>query len=129
MEEMGHLLDAGLVTSGASQVFVHNRLVVILPADNPAGLTTLPGLARPGAEDVPAGKYARQALENLNTVYGAGFDSLVLANLVSNETNIRQVVTKVGLGEADAGIAYLSDTIAAPDLKRIGIPDEYNVTA
>jgi molybdate transport system substrate-binding protein len=135
VEEMQHVIDAGLVALDAPQVFVHNRLVVILPAGNPAGLMALADLAQPGlklvlaAEDVPAGRYARQALENLNAAYGADFKLRVMANVVSNETNVRQVVTKVGLGEADAGIAYRSDTTAAPDLKTIDIPDEYNVTA
>jgi molybdate transport system substrate-binding protein len=134
-EEMGHLIDAGLVAKDTSQIFIHNRLVVILPQDNPAGLSTLADLARPGlklvlaAEDVPAGKYARQALENLNAVYGTNYQTQVLANLVSNETDVRQVVTKVGLGEADAGIAYRSDITAAPALKTIDISDKYNVTA
>jgi molybdate transport system substrate-binding protein len=135
MEEMGHLIEAGLVNSGAPQVFVHNRLVVILPAGNPAGLTSLADLRRPGlklvlaAEDVPAGKYARRALDSLNAVYGADYMPQVVANLVSNETNIRQVVTKVELGEADAGIAYYSDTAAVSDLETIDIPADYNVTA
>ena len=134
-EELGHLIDAGLVAQDAAQVFIHNRLVVILPADNPAGLTALADLAQPGlklvlaAEDVPVGHYARQVLENLNAAYGADFKPRVLANLVSNETNVKQVVTKVGLGEADAGIAYQSDITAAPSMKAIDIPAEYNVTA
>jgi len=135
MEEMGHLIDAGLVLPDAPRIFVSNRLVVILPPDNPAGLTGLADLARPGlklvlaAEGVPAGRYARQALENLIPAYGGDFMARALANVVSNETTVRQVVTKVGLGEADAGIAYRSDTTAAPELKTIDIPDEYNVTA
>ena len=135
MEEMGHLVDAGLVAADAPQVFIQNRLVVILPPQNPAGLSTLADLARPGlklvlaAEDVPAGKYARQALQSLNAVYGADFEMYVLASLVSNETNVRQVVTKVSLGEADAGIAYQSDIVAVPGLKTIDVPAEYNVTA
>ncbi len=135
VEEMSQLIQAGLVAQDIPQIFVHNRLVVILPLDNPAGLTALADLARPGlklilaAEDVPVGRYARQALENLNAAYGADFKPRVLANLVSNETNVKQVVTKVGLGEADVGIAYRSDLTAAPNLKTIDIPAEYNVTA
>jgi molybdate transport system substrate-binding protein len=53
----------------------------------------------------------------------------VLANVVSNEDNVKQVVTKVQLGEADAGIVYSSDAVAAPELKRIEIPPELNVIA
>jgi molybdate transport system substrate-binding protein len=134
-EEMGHLIDDGLVAKETPQIFVHNRLLVILPPDNPAALSTLADLAKPGlklvlaAENVPAGHYARQVLDNLNAVYGADYQARVLANLVSNETDVRQVVTKISLGEADAGIAYRSDIVAAPELKTIDIPDVYNVTA
>jgi len=53
----------------------------------------------------------------------------VLANVVSNETDVKQVVTKVQLGEADAGIVYISDSVAAPELKTIAIPAEFNVIA
>ena len=53
----------------------------------------------------------------------------MLANVVSNEDNVKQVVAKVQLGEADAGIVYSSDAIAAPDLKTIIIPPNANVVA
>jgi molybdate transport system substrate-binding protein len=135
VREMEQVIQAGLVAQDASQVFAHNHLVVILPPDNPAGLATLADLARPGlklvlaAEDVPVGRYARQTLENLSAAYGLDYGMQVLANVVSNETTVKQVVTKVSLGEADAGIAYRSDIVAAPDLKTIDIPAEYNVTA
>ena len=76
-EELQHVIDAGLVDQNTAQVFVYNQLVVILPLGNPAGLVTLADLARPGlklvlaAEDVPAGRYARQVLVNLNGTYGS----------------------------------------------------------
>ena len=57
------------------------------------------------------------------------FKDKVLANVVSNEDNVKQVVAKVQLGEADAGIVYISDSIAAPDLKSIEIPADLNVIA
>ena len=69
------------------------------------------------AEEVPVGKYARQALDLMNASFGTDFKDKVLANVVSNEDNVKQVVAKVQLGEADAGIVYISDSIAAPDLK------------
>jgi len=109
--------------------------VAILPTNNPGNVQTLQDLVRPGllvvlaAEEVPAGKYARQALDNLATIYGADFKTQVLANVVSNEDNVKQVVAKVQLGEADAGIVYISDAIAAPELKTIRIPSEVNVLA
>jgi molybdate transport system substrate-binding protein len=117
------------------QIFLTNKLVVILPADNPAALEKLENLATPGiklvlaAEEVPVGKYARQALEQMNSTYGADFKDKVLANVVSNEDNVKQVVAKVQLGEADAGIVYTSDAVAAPELKTIEIPADLNIIA
>ncbi len=54
---------------------------------------------------------------------------MALDNVVSNETDVKQVVSKVQLGEADAGIVYISDSIAASDLKTVPIPQEINVSA
>jgi molybdate transport system substrate-binding protein len=133
--EMDALVTDGFVTQGTTQVFLNNKLVVILPADNPAALTTLEDLAKPGikivlaAEEVPVGKYARQALDQIAGQFGTDFKDKVLANVVSNEDNVKQVVSKVQLGEADAGIVYTSDAVAAPDLKTVEIPAELNVIA
>ncbi len=133
--EMDALTDSGLVTEDAARVFVTNQLIVILPANNPANVQGMADLAHAGtkivlaAEEAPAGKYARQALENLNALYGVDFKDRVLANVVSNEENVRLVVAKVQLGEADAGIVYISDAIAAPELKTIQIAAEHNVIA
>jgi molybdate transport system substrate-binding protein len=134
-KEMDTLVTDNLVPTDTAQIFLTNSLLVILPASNPAHIQTLEDLSIPGiklvlaAEDVPAGKYARQVLDNLNSLYGTGYKDAVLANVVSNEDNVKQVVTKVQLGEADAGIVYVSDAVAAPDLQTIPIMDEYNVIA
>ena len=61
--------------------------------------------------------------------YGSDFSTKVLANVVSNETDVKAVVSKVDLGEGDAGIVYVTDSIATPDLKTISIPANYNVIA
>lgn len=133
--EMDTLVSLNFVEANAPRVFLTNQLVVILPKDNPAGITSLEDLSRAGlkivlaAEEVPAGRYARQILENLNAMFGADYQDKVLANVVSNEDNIRQAVTKVQLGEADASIVYVSDAVAAPDLQQIDIPVEVNVLA
>lgn len=133
--QMDAVIAASRVTEGTQQIFLTNKLVVILPADNPAGLEKLEDLAKPGiklvlaAEEVPVGNFARQALELMNGSFGADFKDNVLANVVSNEDNVKQVVAKVQLGEADAGIVYISDTVAAPDLKTLEIPAELNVIA
>jgi molybdate transport system substrate-binding protein len=135
--EMDALIKAGLVAPNTAQVFLTNSLVVILPPGNPASIQTLMDLSRPGLKldladaAVPAGKYARQVLALLDKdpAFGFGFSAKALANLVSNETDVRQVVAKVQLGEADAGIVYKSDVVATPGLKTIQIPPADNVIA
>jgi molybdate transport system substrate-binding protein len=133
--EMESLVDQKMVDAGAPKVFLTNQLVVILPQDNPAGIASLEDLGKPGlklvlaAQEVPAGSYARQVLENLNAMFGPKYKDQVLANVVSNEDNIRQAVTKVQLGEADVSIVYVSDAVAVPELQRIEIPADVNVIA
>ena len=134
-KEMDALVAQNMIQAGAPNVFLTNQLVVILPKENPASVVSLKDLSKPGlklvlaAEDVPAGRYAREILEKLNAVFGAEYMDRVLANVVSNEDNIRQAVTKVQLGEADASIVYVSDAVAVPDLRKIEIPPEMNVVA
>jgi molybdate transport system substrate-binding protein len=134
-KEMDTLISDNLVVSSAPQDFLTNSLIIVLPRGNPANVQTPADLAMPGLklvladESVPAGKYARQVLNNLNAVYGSDFKDKVLANVVSNENDVKQVVAKVQLGEADAGIVYLSDSVAAPDLETVPIPEAYNVIA
>jgi molybdate transport system substrate-binding protein len=135
---MSVLQDSGLV-DGRPAIFAHNRFVVIVPAGNPGRVSRLQDLARPGvklvvaAEPVPAGRYTRQVIANLGTVQGfpAGYAGAVLANVVSNEESVKGVVTKVQLGEADAGFVYSSDVTPAVSQKvrRLEIPDEQNVLA
>lgn len=133
--EMDALIADELVSQEASQDFLSNRLVVVLPANNPAALEELDDLSQPdikivlAAEEVPAGMYARQALDAMSARFGSDFKDKVLANVVSNEDNVRQVLAKVQLGEADAGIVYTSDAMAAPELKTLAIPAEMNVIA
>jgi molybdate transport system substrate-binding protein len=132
-KEMDALTAADMV--GEATTFAHNLLTIIGPADNPAGLSAPEDLARPGlklvlaAEEVPVGKYAREVLGKLDALYAGGYQDAVMANVVSNEDSVRQVVAKVQLGEADAGIVYTTDVVAAPELVSIQIPAEQNVIA
>jgi molybdate transport system substrate-binding protein len=134
---MDTLVSGGFVDKAAPQIFLTNKLVVILPENNPTNIQSLFDLSKPGLKvvlgdaTVPAGKYARQILDNMSKdpTYGTDFSTKVLANVVSNETDVKQVVAKVQLGEADAGIVYVSDAIAAPTLKTIEIPTALNVVA
>ena len=111
--------------------FVQNKLVIITPPDNPAGITSIEDLGKPGvqvvlaAEGVPVGDYAREALEN------AGVTDAVMANVVSNEEDNASVVAKITAGEADAAIVYESDVTSsvAPDVAAVEIPDDINVIA
>jgi molybdate transport system substrate-binding protein len=134
-KEMDALVSGNLVDASAPTPFLKNKLVVILPADNPAGIEYLEGLATSGvklvlaAEEVPVGNYARQSFDLMNSQFGTDFKDKVLANVVSNEDNVKQVVTKVQLGEADAGVVYTSDAVAAQELQTIEIPDDLNVIA
>jgi molybdate transport system substrate-binding protein len=136
---LDRLVKAGFIDPADTVTFAHNRMVVILPVDNPGRVESLEGLARPGLKlllagpEVPAGAYARQVLDNLaaDPAYGAGFRAAVLGNLISNEENVKQVVAKVLLGEVDAGIVYSSDVTPGVDgqLRRIEIPERFNVMA
>jgi molybdate transport system substrate-binding protein len=129
--------NAGLVNT--PQVFVKNRLAVIIPTSNPGNINSLKDLTKKGikidieAAVVPAGKYSRQALANLSQSpdYGSNYANEVLANVVSEEQNVKAVVQKVQLGEADAGFVYVTDVTStvADKVKIIDIPDPYNVIA
>ena len=130
--QMDNAVKANTI-QGTPTIFARNRLVVIVPAANPAGITTLADLAKPGLKfvtagpEVPVGNYTRMMLEKMaaDPQFGAGFDQRVRGNVVSEEANVRQVVTKVQLGEADVGIVYSSDVTpqSAPALKTLEIPD------
>jgi molybdate transport system substrate-binding protein len=135
---MSYAREKKLVVEDAP-VFARNRLVVIVPRTNPARITSLSDLARPGtkivmaAQGVPVGKYSRTSVENLAGApgYPAGYDRRVLANVVSQEENVKAVVAKVQLGEADAGVVYRSDVnpTVARYVRVFEIPDPYNVIA
>jgi molybdate transport system substrate-binding protein len=118
-------------------VFARNRLVIIVPKGNPAGITRPYDLSQPGvkldlaAVAVPAGKSAHSLLAKLAAQPDApaGFQVAALKNVVSEEDNVEAVVSRIALGEADAGIVYASD-LNTPNGARVGsisIPDALNV--
>jgi molybdate transport system substrate-binding protein len=122
---MDRLKTDGL-TAGTAQVFAHNKLEIVVAAGNPKGITGLADLAKPGviyitaAPTVPAGKYALQILAS------AG----VKVTPKSLETDVKSVVSKIELGEADAGIVYVTDVkAAAGKVTGVPIPDSVNVIA
>jgi molybdate transport system substrate-binding protein len=136
--QMDNAKKSGLI-DGEDRLFVKNKLVVIYPAANPGKITAVKDLANPGLKlvltdkNVPIGAYARTALEKMSAdaQFGADFSRKVLNNLKSEEANVRAVVTKVQLGEADAAIVYASDVTPAvsKDITAILIPDQFNTIA
>jgi molybdate transport system substrate-binding protein len=135
---MHYLVEKGRVDAEPA-VFARNRLVLIVPRSNPARIGKLQDLARSGiklvvaAEAVPAGKYSREMLAKLATAPGFSPDygRRVLANVVSQEETVKNVVAKVQLGEADAGLVYRSDVTpaVAGAVRVFDIPEQYNVIA
>jgi molybdate transport system substrate-binding protein len=122
---MDKLKTDGFV-AGTPQVFAHNKLEIVVAAGNPKGISGLADLAKPGviyiteAPTVPAGKYALQALAT------AG----VAVTPKSLEADVKSVVGKIELGEADAGIVYTTDVMAAGSkVTGVPIPDADNVIA
>jgi molybdate transport system substrate-binding protein len=104
------------------RTFALNRLILIVPTSNPAHIRTIGDLRRKGirlvvgAPSVPVGKYARQVLTRLGLVSALG-------NVASEERDVKGVVAKVVLGEADAGLVYRTDVRpVAGKVKAITIP-------
>jgi molybdate transport system substrate-binding protein len=138
--QMQNVVQAKDVNASAVQIFAHNRLVVITPKAGPgatAKVQTLQDLANPGvkiilaAKGVPAGDYAITFLGKASSdpTFGSSYQTKVLANVVSYETDVEVVVSKVQLGEADAGIVYTSDAATNQGVASITIPDTLNVIA
>lgn len=137
-EQMEMATASGRIRA-APRPFAGNRLVLIAPAANPAGILQFQDLAKPdvflvtAVPGVPIRAYTEQMLNRLSErqAYGPAFVEAVRRNVVSEELNVRQVVAKVALGEADAAIVYQSDI--TPDVAqrviRVEIPSGLNVVA
>lgn len=136
---MQQVVDSGKVAMNNPVVFARNRLVVIHPLKNPGSIQSLQDLAKSGLKIVladsfvPVGNYTLTFLENASkdAAFSPDYKDSVLANVVSYEDNVKSVVTKVALGEADAGIVYSTDVTAdlRAQVDAIDIPDALNVTA
>jgi len=135
---MDKAVEQDLVASDQVRLFARNRLAVILPKDNPAGVESLAQLAQPGlklvvgAKEGPQGIYVEEFLSKASASpdFSPDFKEKVYANVVSYESTVKGVVNKVALNEADAGIVFLTDAQSAADkLQFITIPDEINAEA
>jgi molybdate transport system substrate-binding protein len=137
--QMNALKNEGYMNNSTVNIFAQNKLEVIIPNGNPANITTMSDLAKLGVkivigtQSVPVGNYTLQVLAKManDTPYGPEYRNRVIANVVSQEPNVNNIVTKVALGEADAGFVYQSDVpLKQKDLvDKIIIPDRYNVVA
>lgn len=138
-KQMANVVENGRILTAAPQPFTHNELVVVFPQDNPGDIQTLADLTNPGLKiilataEVPVGAYSLQFLQAASVAdgLGAGFETAVLANVVSYEQNVRVVLSKVALGEADAGVVYSSDVVGSVQSKvgQLEIPEQWNVVA
>jgi len=138
-KQMNALKDLGLMNNSSVSIFTRNKLSLIIPKDNPAEISNLRDIVKPGVKivigtkDVPVGDYALQIIDKLgnDSAYGPEYKEKVLANIISQETNVNYVVTKIALGEADVGFAYVSDVTLelSSRVSQIEIPDEYNIIA
>ncbi len=123
VRNMDHVVAAGNATNPTT--FARNRLTIITPASNPAGITSIVDLTKPGLklvvcqQDVPCGALTRK-------VFGK---AAISPTPVSLENSVTGVVTKVTSGEADAGLVYSTDAASAGDkVTTIAIPDDVNAT-
>jgi molybdate transport system substrate-binding protein len=130
------LVDGGLA-DGAAMAFAGNKLTVVVPAANPAGITSPVDLAKTGVKVIAAGdavpitKYATMLVANLGKEpgYPAGFAASYSANIVSKEDNVAAVIAKMELGEGDAAIVYVTDAKTSTKITTIEVPRAANVPA
>jgi molybdate transport system substrate-binding protein len=138
-KQIDALIKVGEIVSGTERTFARNRLVVVYPKDNPAKLAALKDLANPGVKlvlankSVPVGSYALDFLAKASKLpdYTATYSPTVIKNVVSYEENVKAVLSKITLGEADAGIVYSTDaaTITDGSISTLEIPDNLNTIA
>lgn len=132
-------VDTGRVNEDDVSIFARNKLVVIFPKNNPASIQTLGDLVKPGvkivvgAKEGPQGAYVEEFLTNVSqaAAFSTTYKEDFYDNVVSYESTVNAVVTKVTLGEADAGIVFFSDSqgnvLGKVDI--LEIPDSLNVEA
>ncbi len=132
-KHMKALAGQGLVAE--PKVFARNLPVVVVPKNNPAKVQTFADLTKVthlvvGAPEVPIGAYTETIFAAAEKQSGKSFVDRVRANVRSRELNVRQVLTKVAMGEGDAGIVFKTDALTMPDkVQIVEIPSAINVVA
>jgi molybdate transport system substrate-binding protein len=136
---MKTLVNGGFMANSTVANFTENKLALIVPTSNPANISSLSDLNKSGikivicAPSVPCGSYTLQVLNKTanNSAYGPAFKTGVIANVVSQETDVNSAVSKIALGEGDVAFVYQSDVPASMQgqVKVITLPDNVNVLA
>lgn len=131
--QMGEVVHAALAS--APVIFARNEPVLVVSREGAGTIRTFADLPRAsglviGTAEVPIGRYTLQILDRASGSLGTGFRARVEAKVVSRELDVRQVLTKVSLGEADAGVVYRTDALTACGrVTVVTIPAEFNVVA
>jgi len=133
--EMKTAADAGLVDTESHDTFAYNRLVLISPASTP--IKSLSELANVkikvvvASPSVPAGRYTKSFLESIKVdpEYGSELVSNIEQRVMSREENVRAVLAKVRLGEADAGFVYQTDAAGSADVYTLPLPGKHSPLA
>ncbi|MDO9540535.1 MAG: molybdate ABC transporter substrate-binding protein [Methanocalculus sp.] len=130
------MMDDGYLVNDTVKKFTSNYIVIIVPSGNPGNIQSHTDLTRPGlkiamgTEEVPVGINTRIVIDKQSASPDTpdGWKDAVYQNVVTYETTEPGVVTKVSLGEVDAGFVYESSFSAAKtgSLELIPIPEEYN---
>jgi molybdate transport system substrate-binding protein len=138
-KEMNTAKGESLVKPDTIHDFARNRLIIIYPNSNPAKIAGINDLANPGIKidiadvSVPVGKYTEQMVDAMagDPAYGLDFKKHFLANVVSREENVKSVLSKIRLGEADAGVVYVTDVSpdAANEVAILAVPERFNQIA
>lgn len=129
-EHMAALVKSGHVISGDN--FAENALVIVTPADDQRlkRFEDLPSVERLvlGSPEVPVGRYSDEVIVKATRELGSNFSANIFSRIASRENNVRLVLAKVVLGEADAALVYRTDAISGGDKVRIvEIPPRFNV--
>ena len=116
------------------RVFAHSPLTLIVPLDNPSAIQSFEDLPKAsrlviGEDNSPVGLYTKELLERAGGYHGPDFHERVLDRVVSKETSVRLVRTKIELGDSDAAIVYRVDTVSSERVLEIPIPKEILVHA
>ena len=133
--QMDVVSKSGKVLASTVKPFASNQLCLIVAKGSASRIRSFSDIGQSGlklclaAEKVPIGAYTRQVFQNATKKLGSQWLEKVQQNTVSFESNVSSVVTRVELGEADAGIVYDTDALRAKSSIRIGIPKAWNVRA